>query len=236
MSETEGFGLRQNHPQQLGPLAQISCQRKSPETLSRREAACTHIVFSHMWQQASCQLSYSPISASTWGVRLSPGGGHASHGQAAGPGWACRWVWRSPVSLQADRGNPSCGHPHCPTLVVGSPVHEESTDHLHRPRVTLCVSHIQVCISLTIQRSLGFIMESRMGCCTPLFSLRKGFDTLSGRCSGLCDIVYSGILEAELGEFAGGNRKKLAGELEIAVRERSTQGNFLGTFFQCLNQ
>lgn len=75
-----------------------------------------------------------------------------------------------------------------------------------------------------------------MGCCTPSFSLCKDFDTLSGRCSDLCDIVYSGILEAELGEFAGGNRKKLVGELEIAVRERSTQGNFLCTFFQCLNQ
>lgn len=79
---------------------------------------------------------------------------------------------------------PRDGHPHCPTEVVGSPVHEENTDHLCCPRVTLCGCHIQVFVGLAVQRSVGFGMESRLGCCTPSFSLCKDFDTLSGGCLG----------------------------------------------------
>ena len=151
----------------MGPLALIPCQRKSPEMLFW-EGSCLH---------SSC---FQPCV--TVGVPPTLGRMPLPMGRA-------RQAWpgsrpRLGLSLGLEKPLPLCrlveetprdGHLTAPHRWWD---HRSMKNHLHCPSVMLCGYHTQVFISLAIQRPVSFGVESRLGWCTPYFSLCKDFDPL----------------------------------------------------------
>lgn len=142
------------------------------------------------------QLSHSRLPAKN-GVYACPQGGlQTQAGPVTGFG--------EPCASGTKEETPRDRHPHYPPAQeVGLLVHKESADHMCFARVTLPGCHTQAFITLAIQRLVFLVWHLCWAVVRLLLVSARISITYPEEVKAHCDIGYSDLLVADLGEFAG---------------------------------